>query len=253
MAVQSLAGKTVLVTGGARGIGRAISQKLASHGANIIINYFNSSEEAETLCSELTEAYQVKTLAVCANVADVASMKEMITEISETFETIDLLVSNAASGVLRPMMKMTPKHWRHCMETNALALPMLVKETLSLMPRGSKVLALSSLGSQRSLPDYGFIGASKAALESLARSLSVELAEHGVSVNVVSAGAVDTDALKYFPERDRLLNESKERSLAGRNITPDDVANVAYLLCLPESDMIRGQTIHVDAGYSIVG
>jgi enoyl-[acyl-carrier protein] reductase III len=121
------------------------------------------------------------------------------------------------------------------------------------MRPGSRVLALSSLGSHRAIPDSAFIGASKAALEALVRSLSLELAPSGISVNTISAGVVDTDALKHFPERERLLAESEARNLMGRQLTPEDVAAVAYLLCLPEAEAIRGQTVVVDAGYSILG
>jgi enoyl-[acyl-carrier protein] reductase III len=121
------------------------------------------------------------------------------------------------------------------------------------MSAGGRVIALSSDGANRAIPDYAFIGASKAALESLVRSLSLELAPRAISVNAVSAGVVDTDALKHFPQREMLLSTFKSHSLAGRELLPEDVANTIYLLCLPEADMIKGQTIVVDAGYSILG
>ena len=139
------------------------------------------------------------------------------------------------------------------METNALALNHLVSEGRPMMPPGSRVVALSSLGAHRAIPNYAFIGASKAALEALVRSLSLELAEFGISANTVSAGVVDTDALKHFPNRQQLLNEYEATSLAGRPLTPEDVADTVYLLCLPEAAMIKGHTLFVDAGYSVVG
>lgn len=195
----------------------------------------------------------VRSLTFQANVTDLTAVKEMFEAIREQFGAIDILVSNAASGVLKPALEMSTKHWRWCMETNALALNHLVKEARPLMGRGSRVLALSSLGAHRAIPDYAFIGASKAALESLVRSLSIELAPAGISVNTLSAGVIDTDAIKYFPNREQLLEEFKERSLLGRELTVSDVADVAYLLCLPEAEAIRGQTIVVDGGYSVVG
>lgn len=252
MSYQPLKNQVAFITGGARGIGRAIAKRLAEAGASIAVNYYNSVDEAESLCQELRNA-GVEAISIHGSVADPASIKEMVTELEKTFGQIDILVSNAASGVLKPIMQMGVKHWRWCMETNALALPLLVKEAKHLLKPGSRVFALTSLGSERAIPDYGFIGASKAALESLVRSLSVELAPDGISVNTISAGAVDTDALKYFPEHDRLIQEAKERSLAGRIVEPEDVANVLYLLSLPEAKMIRGQTIYVDAGYNIIG
>ncbi|MEJ2188304.1 MAG: enoyl-[acyl-carrier-protein] reductase FabL [Acidobacteriota bacterium] len=247
-----LRGKKVLVTGGARGIGAAICRRLARAGCGVAINYFSSSEEAEALRSEL-EQLGVEAFTFQANVTDVQAVKEMVEAIGENFGTLDILVSNAASGVLRPALRMSTKHWRWCMETNALALNHLVREARPLMRPGSRVLALSSLGAHRAIPNYAFIGASKAALEALVRSLSMELASDGISVNTISAGVVDTDAIKHFPNREQLLEESRVRSQLGRELTAEDVADVAYLLCLPEAEAIRGQTIVVDAGFSVCG
>lgn len=249
---QPLLGKTALITGGARGIGKAIALKLAKHGVNIIVAYYNSAEEAEQVCNEVKNMGR-RALAVQVNVSDERSVAEMMDVVKVQFEHIHMLISNAASGVLKPALKMSTKHWRWCLETNALALNHLAIHVKPFMPKGGRILALSSLGAIRAIPNYAFIGASKAALEALVRSLSIELAPDGISVNTISAGIVDTDALKYFPNREELLKECEERSLAGRLIEPQDVANVAYLLCLPESEMIKGQTIFVDAGHSIIG
>jgi enoyl-[acyl-carrier protein] reductase III len=177
----------------------------------------------------------------------------MFAQFRETFAHLDFLISNAASGVLKSAMDMSTKHWRWCMETNALALNHLAIEGRAIMPAGSRIVALSSLGAHRAIPNYAFIGASKAALEALVRSLSLELASAKIGVNTVSAGVVDTDALKYFPNREQLLAEYQAHALSGRPLTPADVANAVYLLCLPEAEMITGHTLFVDAGYSIVG
>jgi enoyl-[acyl-carrier protein] reductase III len=247
-----LLNKVALITGGARGIGRATALKLARAGTDIGIIYYNSSDEAAALVAEI-EALGRRAVAIQANVSDHQSVKEMFVQFRQYFTRLDFLVSNAASGVLKPAMKMSTKHWRWCMETNALALNHLVSEGRDLMASGSRVIALSSLGAHRAIPNYAFIGASKAALEALVRSLSLELAVDGISVNTVSAGVVDTDALKHFPNREHLLDEYQSRSLSEKPLLPQDVADVVYLLCLPESQMIKGQTIFVDAGYSIVG
>lgn len=249
---QILANKVALITGGARGIGRATALKLARAGADIAIVYYNSSDEAMVLVDEI-KALGRKAYAIQANVADHQSVKDMMAQFKTHFSSLDFLISNAASGVLKPAMKMTTKHWRWCMETNALALNHLVTEARAFMPKGSRVVALSSLGAQRAIPNYAFIGASKAALEALVRSLSLELAEDGISVNTVSAGVVDTDALKHFPNREHLLEEYQAHALADRPLMPEDVADTVYLLCLPEAGMIKGHTLFVDAGYSVVG
>ncbi|MBA2657758.1 MAG: enoyl-[acyl-carrier-protein] reductase FabL [Tatlockia sp.] len=249
---EQFANKVALITGGARGIGKATALKLAKSGCNIAIVYYNSSDEAQDLVGEI-EKLGLKALAIQANVADLQSVKDMFSIFREHFQSLDFLISNAASGVLKPALKMSTKHWRWCMETNALALNHLVSMGLELMNKGGRVIALSSLGAHRAIPNYAFIGASKAALEALVRSLSLELAEYGITANTISAGVVDTDALKHFPNREQLLDEYQAHSLAGRPLTPEDVANTIWLLCLPEAQMINGHTLFVDAGYSIVG
>lgn len=249
---EVLANKVALITGGARGIGKATALKLARAGCDIAIIYYNSSDEAQGVVEEIQKLGR-KAIAMQANVADHQSVKEMFTQFREHFKQLHFLVSNAASGVLKPALKMSTKHWRWCMETNALALNHLVSEGRELMPAGSRVVALSSLGAHRAIPNYAFIGASKAALEALVRSLSLELAPFGITANTVSAGVVDTDALKHFPNREQLLDEYQTHALAVRPLTPEDVANTIYLLCLPEAEMINAHTLFVDAGYSCVG
>ena len=248
----ALAGKVALVTGAARGIGRATALKLARAGCDIAANYYNSAEQAEALCDEV-RALGRRAVAIQGSVGVPDSVDEIYAELRKHFERLDILVSNAASGVLKPTVEMTLKHWRWCMETNALALNLLVQRGLPLMAGGARVVALSSLGAQSAMPGYGFIGASKAALESLARALAQELGPRGIRVNVVSAGVVDTDALAYFPNREELLANFSERTPAGPVLTPEDVAGAIYLLCLPEAAMINGHTLVVDGGFAISG
>ena len=247
-----LAGKVALVTGAARGIGRAIALKLAAEGCDVAVNYYNSAEEAAALCAEIA-ALGRRACAIQASVGIPDSVDELYAEFRKHFDHLDILVSNAASGVLKPTVEMTLKHWRWCLETNALALNLLTQRALPLMPSGGRIVAMSSLGASRAMPNYGFIGASKAALEALARALAQELGPRGFRVNVVSAGVVDTDALAYFPNRDELLADFARRTPAGPVLTPQDVAGAVYLLCLPEAAMINGHTLVVDGGFAISG
>ena len=249
---EPLAGKVALVTGATRGIGRAIARKLAAAGCDIVANYYNSHDEAEALCTEV-RALGRRACAIKASVGIPESVDELFAELRNHFDRIDIVVSNAASGVLKPALEMTLKHWRWCMETNALALNLLAQRALPMMPAGGSLLALSSLGAERAMPGYGFIGASKAALESLVRTLAQELGPRGIRVNAVSAGVVDTDALSYFPNREQLLDNFAQRTPLGPTLTPEDVAGAAYLLCLPEARMITGHTLFVDGGFSISG
>jgi enoyl-[acyl-carrier protein] reductase III len=247
-----LSGRTALVTGAARGIGRATARRLALAGCDVVVNYYNSSAEAEALCNEL-RALGRRALALQASVGLPESVDQMFGAIRAEFERLDIVVSNAASGVLKPAMDMTLKHWRWCMETNAFALNLLAQRAAPMMDAGGRIIAMSSLGAVRAMPNYAFIGASKAALEALVRSLAQELGPRGIRVNAVSAGVVDTDALSYFPNREELLASFKARTPAGPVLTPNDVAGAVYLLCLPEAAMINGATLVVDGGFAISG
>ena len=247
----SLKGKVALVTGGSRGIGRAVAVKLAQAGAHVAINYLRHRQAADETV-KLIEAAGAKALAIRANVGEHENIHHMIDQIESTFGKLDILVSNAASGVLKPAMELTERHWHWTMDINAGTLLPLAQHALPLMKNGGTIIAVSSLGSIRAIHNYAAVGASKAALESLIRHLAVELAPDNIKINAISAGTVDTDALKHFPNRDILLTESKKRTPTGRLTTPDDVANVALYLCSPFSNQIQGQTIVIDGGYSIM-
>ena len=251
-AALPLAGKVALVTGAARGIGRAIATKLARSGADVVVNYYNSHEEAEGLCAQF-RALGRRAVAIKASVSQPDSVDDLFTEARKHFDHLDIVVSNAASGVLKPAMEMSLKHWRWCMETNAFALNLLAQRAAPLLRPGGRIIAMSSLGSVRAMPNYAFIGASKAALESLVRSLAQELGPSGIRVNAVSAGVVETDALSYFPNREQLVESFKQRTPAGPVLTPEDVAGAVYLLCLPEANMVNGHTLFVDGGFAISG
>jgi enoyl-[acyl-carrier protein] reductase III len=249
---QPLAGKIALVTGGSRGIGRATALKLASAGCDVAIAYFNSHDEAETVCQSVRSLGR-RAKAIQANVSEPESLAEAFDAFRQDFDRVDIVVSNAATGVLKPALELSLKHWRRCMETNALALNFLAQRAAPLMKNGGRLIGISSLGAWRAIPQYAFIGASKAALEALARSLAQELGPRGIRVNIVSAGVVDTDALKHFPNREQLLAEYGRRSPAGPTLTTEDVAGAVYLLCLPEAAMINGHTLVIDGGYCISG
>lgn len=247
-----LFGKVALVTGGSRGIGRAIAIRLAEQGADVIVNYVRHKRDAGDTAAGV-EKLGRKCLLVKANVANNDDVKKMFSAIADEFGHLDILVSNAASGVLKPALELTERHWNWAMDINARALLTLVQKGLPLMRRGSRVMAVSSLGSIRAIENYTTVGASKAALESLVRHLAVELGPQGINVNTISAGAVDTDALKHFPNRDEILSTAKARTPLGRLTTPQDVADIALFLCSDLSVMIQGQVITVDGGYAIRG
>lgn len=247
----NLDGKIALVTGGTRGIGRAIALQLAAQGVQLILNYLRNRKAAEATAAEIVAAGGKAPLLIKANVGDPEKVKALFTEIRQHHNHLDILVSNAASGVLNPTLELAPRHLEWSMEINAYGLVYLVQEAVPMMATGGKIIALSSAGATHAIPNYAAVGASKAALEAFVRHLSVELAPQGIQINTLSAGIVDTEALKHFPNREALLERSATETPAGRLTTPEDVANVALFLASSLSDMVQGQTLVVDGGYSV--
>jgi enoyl-[acyl-carrier protein] reductase III len=238
-------GRRVLVTGGSRGIGRAIALRLARDGASTVaIGYFRSDTAAEETAEEL-RAIGAEPVLVRGNVTS-ARVAEQV----EALGPLDVLVHNAATGVIRPALETEDRHWDWTLNANARALLGLTRVAAPGMRPGSSIVAISSLGSARVLADYALVGTSKAALEALVRYLAVELAPRGIRVNAVSAGVVETGALEHFPNREKML-ASGAGNPAGRLVTPEDVAGVVAFLCSPDADMIRGQTIVIDGGWSL--
>jgi enoyl-[acyl-carrier protein] reductase III len=241
-------GKSVLVTGGSRGIGRGIALRFAELGAaRVAISYLRNDKAAEQTAKELNEA-GTEAVLLRGNLGDPDKAAALV----EQAGPLDVLVSNAATGVIRPALEIEEKHWDWTLNANARALLTLTRHAAPSMPDGGSIVAISSLGSQRVLDDYVVVGVSKAALEALVRYLAVELAPRGIRVNAVSAGLVETGALEYFANRDEMLDYYRRRTPAGRLVEPRDVADVVCFLASPEASMIRGQTLIVDGGYSVV-
>ncbi len=244
-------GQTALVTGGSRGIGRAIAIKLAEAGARVAINYVRNTAAAEET-AELIRKAGGEALILRANVGRYEKIEAMFRDLKEQWgERLDILISNAATGVIRPAVELSEHHWNWTMGINAGTFLPLTQFAREMMEgEGGKVVAVSSLGALRAIPMYAAVGASKAALESLVRHLAVELAIHKIRINAVSAGVVDTDALKHFPHRDDMIGNSLVKTPSGRLTTPEDVADVALFLVSPLASQVVGQTVTVDGGYS---
>lgn len=247
-----LKGRRALVTGSSRGIGRSIALSLADFGVDVAINYLRNRKKAEETAREIEER-GVHALLLKGNVANPEHVSRMFDTIGEEWGGLDILVSNAASGVLKPAKELTLHHFDWAMHINAAALLPLIQNLSRLKTGHPQVLvAVSSLGAIRAIPNYTAVGASKAALESMVRHLAAEFASEGIRVNAVSAGTVDTDALLHFPNRDELLEAALDRTPAGRLLDPQDVANTVVFLCTEYASMIHGQILVVDGGYSIL-
>jgi enoyl-[acyl-carrier protein] reductase III len=243
--------KTALVTGSSRGIGRAIAIELARQGAQVVINYRRNSSRA--LAEEVGERIRAlgrRTLVVKADVADPDDLSRLFEQIRAEFGLLDILVNNAASAVFRPLLQLEAKHWDHVWDINIRALNECIRRAVPLMQgRKGSIVNLTSLGSLKYLPNYGALGAAKAAIESLTRSYAVELAP-AINVNAVCGGLVDQTGLSAW------LSDSEkahwaQRSPAGRLLQPEEIARVVAFLCSDKAEMIRGQVIIVDGGLTL--
>lgn len=243
--------REVLVTGGGRGIGRAIALRFAESGARVFVNFFVNREAAEKTAREIELRGGAAHL-VQADLKEPAEIRRMIAEVGRVAERLDVLVSNAASGVLKGGLELSARQWDWVLATNARPLLLLSQEAAKLMGPGGRIVALSSLGSQRVIPGYAAIGVSKAALEALTRYLAVELGARGITVNTVSAGAVETGVWHMVPEGQAALAAIRARTPGGALVTPEAVADVVFFLASPAAQCIQGQVLIVDGGYSLL-
>ncbi len=245
-------GKTALVTGSGRGIGRAIAQKFASEGADVVINFFRNRKPAEET-AELCAAHGVKTHLVRADIGDLDDLERLFKETDEVFGGLDILVNNAASGYNRPIEEQKLKGWEWTININARSHLFGAQFALPLMKKrgGGSIVGISSLGAQFALPEYVTVGVSKAAAEAVTRYIAVEFAKYNIRANTVSGGLVATDALMHFSQGQAALEIAAGKTPAGRVVTPEDIANTVAFLCSDDAAMIRGQTIVIDGGASL--
>ena len=245
--------KVVLVTGGTRGIGRAIALRFAREGAHVAVNYSRNREHAEEAADEV-RSLGVRALAVQADVGHRDAVHAMVRTVAEEFGTIDVLVNSAARGLERPRAAIDslPKHLHHTMDVNLFGPWFAAQEAVKHMPAGGAIVNLLSPGSDRYLPKYAPVGVSKGALESLTKYLAVELAPRGVRVNAVSAGLVEgTDGVRMMDAD--IVGGYEAKVPAGRHVRPEDVADAVLFLASPAAAMIVGQVLLVDGGYSLIG
>lgn len=249
-------GKIALVTGSGRGIGRAIALHFAKLGADIVVNYFRNPGPARDTAEQVRSLGR-RVLLVKANVGEMDDLNRLFDATAETFGGLDFYIHNAASGYNRPALQQRQKGWEWTMNINARSLLFAAQRFTPLMEKrgAGAVVAVSSPGAVRVLPDYVVVGASKAAIESIVRHLAVELSPKNIVVNAVSPGMALTGALQHFDmvrTDENIVQRAISVTPAGRLVTPEDVAGVVAFLCSPAASMIRGQVIAIDGGATLL-
>jgi NAD(P)-dependent dehydrogenase (short-subunit alcohol dehydrogenase family) len=249
--IFSLEGKTVLVAGGTRGIGGAISLHLARAGAIVIANYVRGQKTALAL-SEQAQQEQLR-LSLCrADLTTNTGLDTVTDMIAGLSGGLDGLIYCAASGVHKAFEELTLRHYDWTFSLNVRAFFDLVKRLLPRFSNRASIVAVSSQGALRVVPSYSVVGASKGALEALARHLAVELAPRGIRVNIVSPGAVPTDSWSSMPDAQKRLAQLANRTPIGRLVTPEQVALTVHFLCCEAAAPIVGQTLVADGGAGLL-
>jgi len=246
---QSVAGKRILVTGGTRGLGRAISLKLAGAGASVLANYVRNEPAAQELI-ELARTQHGDLQTCRADLTGRTGMEHLLETVRAWcgMSRLDSLVHCAATGVHRPVADLTSRHFDWTFTLNVRAFLELTTRLLPLFAAPASVVAVSSLGAERAAATYSLVGASKAAVESLARHMALELGPRGIRTNILCPGTVETEAWQALPHREERLADARRRSPLGRLVSQDEVACCALFLCSDASSGVNGSTLVVDGG-----
>jgi len=246
-------GKVALITGASRGIGRALALRLAARGTNVIVNYKQNEELARETVAEI-ERLGATGLAIRADLESLEQIEAMFDQVQEQFGRLDFFVSNASASNFHDFMDLKPHHLERTFNLNVRAFVVGTQRAVRLMRDGGRVVVLSSYGSIRSFPTYANLGAAKAAIETWARYMAVELAPRGINVNAVNGGIIETDSSSYFyatgrvPSLDTVLPKIPKRRMG----TAAEVAACALFLLSPGAEYVTGTTLVVDGGLTAI-
>ena len=255
--MSDMKGKTLVITGATKGIGKATAYRFAKEGVNVAFTYNSNKEEADAIAQDMMDKYGIKAKAYPLNILDTDEFKPLFASIDEDFDRVDFFVSNAmiygrsVVGGYGKFMKLRPKKGLTNIYTATVgAFVAGSQEAAKRMEKvgGGAIVTLSSTGNLIYIENYAGHGTNKAAVEAMARYAAVELGEMGIRVNAVSGGPIETDALRAFTNYEEVKAETVKRSALNRMGTPEDLAGAIYFLCTPEASWITGQTLVVDGG-----
>lgn len=247
----SLRGRNALVTGGTRGLGRAISLQLARAGASVLANFVRDTPAAEALAAAAA-AEQLSLRTVRADLTTPKGLDELLAAVQEASGRLSCFVHCAATGVHKPFEDLSLRHFDWTFHLNIRAFFETTRRLLPLMDNPASILGISSEGASRAVPHYTLVGSTKGALEAMIRHLAVELAPRGIRVNALAPGTLHTEVWKILPDAERRLETAARRTPLGRLVSVEEVARVAHFLCSDAASGIVGQTLTVDGGAAVL-
>ena len=243
-----LQGKVALVTGGSRGIGRAICLKFSSLGAHVVFNYLSNKKSADELVLEI-EASGGKAQAIQADMADVAAIEEMFSKVLADNSRLDILVNNAGVANYKRVEDFTEEEFDRIFDINVKGLFFCCGQAARKMADGGCIINIGSTVTRVMLPTYGAYAATKGAVEQITRVLAKELGGRGIRVNTLSPGPVDTELFRSGKTEEQ-INQMASLAALGRIGTVEDIADMAALLVDPQSRWVTGQNILINGGFA---
>jgi len=252
-----LTGRVALITGGTRGVGRAIALRLAADGADCAITYRTRSGLADEVVAAI-EKLGRRALALPLALDEPDQVPDVVAKVGETFGRLDVLVASAAATAFRPMLEQKPHNVEKTFAISVASFVAAVQRAAPSMGEGGRIVVVSGIDSHQAMPGHGVLGAAKAAMESLVRSLALELGPRGITVNAVSPGLLDTDSSRLYLERglgvtwDQAASRIAAATPVRRLGTADDVASLVAYLASDAAGFLTGQTILLDGGLTIV-
>lgn len=244
--------RIALITGGTRGLGRALALRLARAGATIALNYHRDEESAARTLDEVRMAAP-RSLLLKADMENDAEVRAMVERTGNKFGRLDILVVNAAATAFKPLLDVKPHNLARTFNLSVGGFVAAVQAASPLMGAGGRIAMISGMDSMRNLAGHGVLGAAKAALESLVRDFAFELGPRGITVNGVNFGLIDSDSSRLYLGADfeRARATAIQRSALGRISEADELAAAVTLVLRPEASFLTAQTIMVDGGLTL--